>query len=418
MKTLTAARGARIAGSCIQRFLQNIEEFLRGWWSRADRVHTVLSSSRATGGPGIATLQMGMTAAEIDTLLRTLRNWVAATPEKLGSHQLDAHWSLAYVCGAAPEPWELYRVPALSLMPATRFFVEHKAEIEAALQTHATWDLLRDHAIEKIKLASELTPEECAIFGHPAHVQYYDFDAGRWASVPVPRIHWFDPREALRKRLESPVTADEFKARHRRQIETRLRSLGRGANTDYSGCMQFRQFVERSGGPAQMAEKRWAEINHHELRWDPVRRSLLQKLDVTCDFRKTLFGILRAAENHVRAAYGIAPVGEGWVSETELLFRIRKLFSDREVIHHGQPHWLGRQHLDIWLPQLSVAVEYQGAQHFKPIGRFGGDEAFRRLRERDARKRALCDRYGIRLVEIAYDEVVADDELLRRILGS
>jgi hypothetical protein len=140
-------------------------------------------------------------------------------------------------------------------------------------------------------------------------------------------------------------------------------------------------------------------------------RSWLAKLDMTRDFGKTLFTILRNAENEVRAARGIPAVGESWVSETELLYRVRELLPSVEVTAHGQLLWLGRQHFDIWIPSLSIAIEYHGLQHFKPVKFFGGEDAFLQAQERDNRKRALCEKNGVRLVEIAYDQDIDDAKL-------
>ncbi|MNZ78252.1 hypothetical protein D3C78_968180 [compost metagenome] len=56
------------------------------------------------------------------------------------------------------------------------------------------------------------------------------------------------------------------------------------------------------------------------------------------------------------------------------------------VIQHGRPRWLGRQHFDIWIPEWKVAIEYHGAQHFRPVDFFGGEEAFKKNLERDERK--------------------------------
>jgi hypothetical protein len=46
----------------------------------------------------------------------------------------------------------------------------------------------------------------------------------------------------------------------------------------------------------------------------------------------------------------------------------------------------------------------------------GGEEAFRRVQERDNRKRLLCERNGVRLLEIAYDQDI-DDSTLRALLS-
>lgn len=53
-------------------------------------------------------------------------------------------------------------------------------------------------------------------------------------------------------------------------------------------------------------------------------------------------------------------VGEGWISETELFYKISDYFKEDEVVHHASPKWLGRQHLDIYFPKLNIGIEYQG----------------------------------------------------------
>ena len=83
-------------------------------------------------------------------------------------------------------------------------------------------------------------------------------------------------------------------------------------------------------------------------------------------------------------------IGEGWISETELFYKISEYFKEYEVIHHASPDWIGRQHLDIYLPSLNLGIEYQGAQHYEPIEFFGGEEAFKKSVERDKRKKKLC----------------------------
>ena len=59
-------------------------------------------------------------------------------------------------------------------------------------------------------------------------------------------------------------------------------------------------------------------------------------------------------------------------SETELYYRIADIFHENEVLHHGSPTCLGRQHLDIYFPELNIGVEYQGAQHYIAVDFFGG----------------------------------------------
>ena len=60
--------------------------------------------------------------------------------------------------------------------------------------------------------------------------------------------------------------------------------------------------------------------------------------------------------------------------------------------------WLGRQSLDFYLPDYNVGFECQGGQHFFPVKHFGGDKAFKNTLERDKRKKALCEKHGIKLL--------------------
>lgn len=113
-----------------------------------------------------------------------------------------------------------------------------------------------------------------------------------------------------------------------------------------------------------------------------------------------LRSLYRQAENALREAEGLNPVGEGWVSEVALLNELRAAFPDERVVHQGRPRWLGQQSLDIFFPERDVAVEYQGLQHSEPVERFGGAEAFERQQERDQRKRDLCIKHGVTLIEV------------------
>lgn len=76
---------------------------------------------------------------------------------------------------------------------------------------------------------------------------------------------------------------------------------------------------------------------------------------------------------------------------------------------------LGKFSLDFYIPSLSLAIEYDGEHHFRPVC-FGGmskekaEEEFKKTQQRDEEKNSLCEKRGIRLVRIAhtkkYDDVV------------
>jgi hypothetical protein len=116
--------------------------------------------------------------------------------------------------------------------------------------------------------------------------------------------------------------------------------------------------------------------------------------------RRFIKHITNQAENAVREELGVTKIGEGWVSETQLYNDIREAFPHLEVIRHASPEWLRQQHLDIYIPELKVALEYHGRQHDEPIEFFGGQEAYERTQERDLRKLRLCRRHGVRLIHV------------------
>ena len=60
--------------------------------------------------------------------------------------------------------------------------------------------------------------------------------------------------------------------------------------------------------------------------------------------------------------------------------------------------WLGRQSLDFYFPDYNVGIECQGVQHFYPVEYFGDDKGFKKILERDKRKKALCEKHGIKLM--------------------
>jgi hypothetical protein len=119
------------------------------------------------------------------------------------------------------------------------------------------------------------------------------------------------------------------------------------------------------------------------------------------------------AEELYRENIGMPKVGEGWISETELFYEIKNAFTEFDVIHHGRPEWLGRQHFDIYIPELNIAIEYQGQQHYKPIDYFGGQEAFEQNKIRDKIKFDKCTEYNCTLIYV--DEGYQLDTVINKV---
>jgi len=124
----------------------------------------------------------------------------------------------------------------------------------------------------------------------------------------------------------------------------------------------------------------------------------------------------RDAENKVREILGIPKVGEGWVSETQLFRLVESLFPEYDVIREASPDWLGKQRLDIFIPDLSLAIEYQGEQHYRPVALFGGEEGLKRTKERDKLKLKLCRDNGIKVVYFAHKEDLSQSNVEKKLI--
>jgi hypothetical protein len=136
------------------------------------------------------------------------------------------------------------------------------------------------------------------------------------------------------------------------------------------------------------------------------------------EFEAIVHNLTRRAENIVREEEGLPKVGEGWIAETKLYYEIKEYLQGYEVVHHGSPDWLGKQHLDIYVPGLCLAFEYQGLQHYEPVSYFGGQDAFEDQLRRDRKKSNLCKRHGIEVIYVreGYDIDSLEAEIDRHVM--
>ena len=90
-----------------------------------------------------------------------------------------------------------------------------------------------------------------------------------------------------------------------------------------------------------------------------------------------------------------------WKHELSLFQAVRDRYPD--ALYQYRPEWLGRQSLDIYIPSIKTAIEYQGIQHYRPVDFFGGEAALEQRRELDRQKQMLCCENGVRFIEWPYD---------------
>jgi len=102
-----------------------------------------------------------------------------------------------------------------------------------------------------------------------------------------------------------------------------------------------------------------------------------------------------------------------WKNEVELFKLVVKYYPD--AIFQYRADWLGDQSLDIYIPSIKTAIEFQGQQHYEPVDFFGGKEAFIYRQKLDALKKKKCKENNVRLIEWHYKDVISKTNLIRKI---
>jgi len=119
----------------------------------------------------------------------------------------------------------------------------------------------------------------------------------------------------------------------------------------------------------------------------------------------------RTARAEVQQQLGLSR----WLREAEMYQAIKQIFPDDLVLREASPHWLGRQRLDVFLPQRNLALEYQGEQHYQAVSVFGGTDALARTIERDALKKRLCEENSVELVYVRFSDPLSTSSLKHRL---
>lgn len=101
----------------------------------------------------------------------------------------------------------------------------------------------------------------------------------------------------------------------------------------------------------------------------------------------------------------------------ELLGLVQSIFPNQTIILEHNIASNGGLFLDIYLPKLSLAFEFDGMQHFTYSQHFhGSPDAFRAAKKRDLAKTNKCKELGISLVRVRYDESMTKELVLDKIM--
>ena len=73
--------------------------------------------------------------------------------------------------------------------------------------------------------------------------------------------------------------------------------------------------------------------------------------------------------------------------------------------------------VDFFLTKYNIVIEFNGAQHYRPVDLFGGQKTFIQQQSRDVSLRLYCNEHKIKLIEIPYTEYDNIETILKKNLN-
>ena len=131
----------------------------------------------------------------------------------------------------------------------------------------------------------------------------------------------------------------------------------------------------------------------------------------------------KIACDHLTSPYGGCSHYEKLTSKLENEVESELIERNIDFVKQKKFKETGMLEMDFYLPGHNVIIECQGIQHFYPVERFGGDKEFKRILERDEKKREFCKDKCIKLlyysnlgIEYPYQVFENKEELLKEIV--
>ena len=108
----------------------------------------------------------------------------------------------------------------------------------------------------------------------------------------------------------------------------------------------------------------------------------------------------------------------GFISEGNLKRNVKKNFGNMFSIYTNcRPAFLKGLEYDIYIPDLNLAIEYNGIQHYKYNTYFHKNkQEFKEQKKRDLRKKRLSDKNGINLLIIKYKDQHVEEDVTELII--
>lgn len=197
--------------------------------------------------------------------------------------------------------------------------------------------------------------------------------------------------------------------------------------------------IERGKGYYRLKEKEWRLRNpNYQNKWRKNNPEKVKKLakkwnkiyDPIAKIKK------REKENNRRKELGLPLIGECYKKENELAKYIIDLFPNNNLLQRKRIIKVDNQdrrknlELDIYIPELKLAFEYMGEQHYlekkfnritkyrKRINSKRKYRSFENLKYADRIKKKICKLMGVKLIRIKYNEKLSPELIVNTLKRS
>lgn len=131
-----------------------------------------------------------------------------------------------------------------------------------------------------------------------------------------------------------------------------------------------------------------------------------------------------ASFNNVKNNGTWCPECYGWKTQALLKEICKDIFSTTILSCFKGFDWLktnknGRQEIDIWIPEIKLAIEYDGKQHFEPLECFGGENGLKNTKRLDKIKNKKIKQHSEDVkyfVRFNYKEKITREYVLEKLM--
>jgi hypothetical protein len=177
------------------------------------------------------------------------------------------------------------------------------------------------------------------------------------------------------------------------------------SHLDGQGCMECRLEKRRTG--LEVFLSRCYEIHGDKYDYSLITEYINSqtKVDIIC---KRHGEFTQSPDNHTNSGNG-CPVCKESIGERIINnYLEKKCLEFKREFKFKDCLYIKQLRFDFYIPKNNICIEYQGKQHYEPVGHFGGLDKFNEQLKRDKIKSEYCYNNNIHLIIIKYDDDIYD----------